>query len=91
MLTSAQLGTYDSVKNNFLKGHLGLDEGYMVQFYASMLSSIVTTTVANPVDVVKTRYMSDKSQRYANIADCILSTYRDGGVRCFFRVISPRT
>lgn len=63
LLTSAQLGTYDSIKNNFLKEYLGLPEGYLVQLYASMLSSIVTATVANPVDVIKTRYMSDISGR----------------------------
>jgi hypothetical protein len=86
MLTSAQLGTYDSIKNNLLKDSLGMSEGTTVQLCASMLSSVVTTTVANPVDVIKTRYMSDAVGKYSGIIHCVTATYRDGGVRCFFRV-----
>ena len=59
-VTSAELGTYDIIKNNILVQFLDFDrEGNSTQFGASFIASIITTTVANPADVVKTRVMND--------------------------------
>ena len=59
-VTSAELGTYDIIKNNILVQLLDFDrDANSTQFGASFLASIITTTVANPADVVKTRVMND--------------------------------
>lgn len=59
-VTSAELGTYDIVKNNILVQIVDLDrEANSTQFGASFIASLITTTVANPADVVKTRIMND--------------------------------
>jgi hypothetical protein len=59
-LTSAQLGTYDTVKNNFLVGHLGFEkDAGSTHLAASLIASVASTTAGNPADVVKTRVMNE--------------------------------
>lgn len=48
MLTSAQLGSYDTIKNNILKKRFGLEEGFGMHFAVSMTVGVITTTAANP-------------------------------------------
>ena len=58
-LTSAQLGSYDVIKNNLLVQTAGLDkEANSTHLLASLVASVVTTTAANPADVVKTKVMN---------------------------------
>lgn len=48
ILTSAQLGSYDTIKNNILINLFGFKEGFLLHFAASMASGLITTTAANP-------------------------------------------
>jgi hypothetical protein len=62
LLTCAQLGSYDVIKNNLLVQRLGLGhEDITTHFAAALIASIVTATAANPPDVVRTRAMNDKT------------------------------
>ena len=66
VLTSAQLGSYDSIKNNILRKNFHLDDGILLHSSSAMLSGIITTTLANPVDVIKSRYLSDGMNNSVN-------------------------
>jgi hypothetical protein len=48
VLTSAQLGSYDTIKNNVLKKWFGLSEGFAMHLSVSMTVGLITTTAANP-------------------------------------------
>lgn len=48
ILTSAQLGSYDTIKNNIMIGFFGIKEGFWLHLSASMASGLITTTAANP-------------------------------------------
>lgn len=48
VLTSAQLGSYDSIKNNVFIDTLKFENGFVVHFWVSLLAGIITTTAANP-------------------------------------------
>ena len=48
VLTSAQLGTYDSIKHNFLIKVMHMKEGILLHFACSMIAGVVTTTATNP-------------------------------------------
>ena len=65
VLTSAQLGSYDTCKNNFAKPLLELEEGIALHLASSLAAAVFTTTASNPFDVVKTRYMCDTTGQYA--------------------------
>ena len=48
VLTSAQLGSYDSIKHNLLMDRAGMQEGFALHLAASMSAGLITTTAANP-------------------------------------------
>ena len=84
-LNSAQLGSYDTIKNNLLIGKLGMKDGFWLHLCSSMTAGVVTTTAANPFDVVKTRFMSDTKRRYRSPLDCALKTLHSEGLSCFLK------
>ena len=62
LLTSAQLGSYDVIKNDLLVRRCELSrDAHTTHFAASLLASLVATTAADPPDVVKTRAMNDRA------------------------------
>ena len=48
VLTSAQIGTYDSVKRNIMMDVFGLEDGFALHLGSSMVAGLVTTTATNP-------------------------------------------
>lgn len=89
VVTSAQLGSYDSIKNNLLIHHLHVEEGFGMHFVASMAAGIITTTASNPIDVIKTRFMADRAGKYTSILHCVKDTYLHEGVKGFFKGWMP--
>lgn len=83
ILTSAQIGSYDSIKNNLLIHHV--EDGVLLHFLSSMIAGIITVTAINPVDVIKSRYMSAEIGKYKSPIDCVKCTYRNDGIKGFFK------
>ena len=80
--SATQLSTYDAAKR-LVTGSLGVSEGSMSQFFsASLLASVITVTVMNPLDVVSTRlYQSaGKATSYSGPLDCAVKTIRSEGL-----------
>lgn len=48
ILNSAQLGSYDTIKNNIMIGYFGFHEGFLLHLCASMASGLITCTACNP-------------------------------------------
>lgn len=48
VVTSAQVGSYDSIKNNLLKRYFHMNDGLLLHFTCSLLAGIITTTASNP-------------------------------------------
>jgi hypothetical protein len=83
-LTSAQLGSYDVIKNNIFVRMFGMDkEANVTHFSASILASVITTTAANPADVVKTRVMNDPNAIVGGPSKHII--WNENGVRGFMK------
>ena len=54
-------------------------------------AGVTTAVLTTPLDVVKTRLMTQGSVRaYAGIADCCLKIAREEGAAAFFRGVGPR-
>lgn len=92
IVTSSQIGTYDSVKNNLLKGYFKFEEGVQLHIISAMIAGISVTLASNPVDVIKSRYMSDAAstgtRRYDSIHDCVRKTYTIDGARGFYKGVT---
>ena len=48
VLTAAQLGSYDIIKNNILIESFNMKEGTALHFICSLLAGVITTTASNP-------------------------------------------
>ncbi|EGV65901.1 hypothetical protein CANTEDRAFT_102320 [Yamadazyma tenuis ATCC 10573] len=57
-------------------------------FSASTVSGLVTSLLTNPVWVIKTRLLSEKS-RYSSMADAIRKIYTEEGVKTFWKGSVP--
>ena len=85
-LTSAQLGSYDVIKNNIFVQMLNFDkESNTTHFSASIIASVITTTAANPADVVKTRVMNDSEAIVGGPSKHLAHIWKVNGVRGFMK------
>jgi solute carrier family 25 (mitochondrial uncoupling protein), member 8/9 len=50
VLTSAQLGSYDSIKHNLCMKVLNIKEGFTLHLAVSMIAGVITTTASNPCE-----------------------------------------
>jgi Mitochondrial carrier protein len=77
VLNSSCLASYDHSKSWMIARQYG-DDGIGTHLFASIVSGLVTTTFANPFDVIKTRIMTDGTnqrdtggaRRYKNAFHC---------------------
>ena len=85
-LTCAQLGSYDIIKNNLLVQSFGMGhEDISTHFAAALIASVVTTTAANPADVVKTRVMNEAGTSSMSSYNHALAIYNNYGVGGFMK------
>lgn len=85
LLTSSQLSSYDHSKHMILSRGLAND-GPLVHIGCGLFSALVTTTVCNPADVLKTRWMNSMGTgMYTGPVDCLVKTVRHDGFACLFR------
>jgi hypothetical protein len=84
-LTSAQLGSYDSCKNNILIKMFGMKEGIGLHLGTSIIAAVITTTASNPFDVIKTKFMCDTSGAYSGLIDCCVKTLKNEGPMAFMK------
>ena len=96
VLNSACLASYDHSKAWLIRTGRGSD-GLGSHLFASLVSGVVTVTVVNPFDVIKTRIMTDGSnavegggrRRYKSSLDCVWQTWRAEGGRAFSKGWTP--
>ena len=81
LMTSCQLASYDGFKT-LLMEKLKLNDVASKQLMASVLASLVATTICSPVDDVKTKLMSSSGQR--SVMQLLRETRQVEGIRWLF-------
>lgn len=81
LMTAAQLASYDVFKS-YLTTRLEMADGITTHVAASLAAGLVATTVCSPVDVVKTRIMTDKS---ISTTECLRRAFRQEGFYWMFK------
>ena len=71
-----------------------MEDGFKLHFIASMFSGFVTAFMTNPIDVIKTRIMSEnvtmnKGLVYASTSTCFLKILKTEGVLGFYKGFMP--
>lgn len=86
LITSCQLASYDGFKN-LLVQQVRLKDVPSTQFLASVLASLVATTICSPLDVIKTKLMSSSGQK--SVLATLQDITRAEGIRWAFRGWTP--
>jgi len=79
LLTASQCAVYDESKRAIVR-YTGADDGVKLHVMASLLSGLVTTTITNPLDVIKTRMFVGKSR---SMVECATDVFKTRGLRGF--------
>ncbi|CAK9082565.1 unnamed protein product [Durusdinium trenchii] len=94
LLTASQVPSYDHAKHTLLDQGL-LKEGYFCHFSCSMLAGVVAAGVTSPVDLAKSRIMTQpvnpetgRGALYVSTFDCLVKTARSDRVMAIFRGFS---
>eukprot|EP01090_Pellita_catalonica_P005093 TRINITY_DN1493_c0_g5_i2.p1 TRINITY_DN1493_c0_g5~~TRINITY_DN1493_c0_g5_i2.p1 ORF type:complete len:221 (+),score=20.37 TRINITY_DN1493_c0_g5_i2:120-782(+) len=83
VVTLGQLAFYDVTKEGFLD-YTSLEDGIAVQFLSSSVAGLVTTILANPVDVVKSR-LQQYPKDFRGVGHCIAKTWKTQGFFAFYK------
>eukprot|EP01135_Chromosphaera_perkinsii_P003085 Nk52_evm32s234 gene=Nk52_evmTU32s234 len=89
LISCAQIGSYDAIKNNLLINQFGVQDGIGLHFASSMLAGLITTAVTTPPDTIKTRVMADGHAKYKGAIDCLMKTVRREGVVSLWKGFLP--
>jgi hypothetical protein len=81
-ITATQLASYDHIKHTFLN-HKILEEGKVLHFITSVIASIISIVVTNPVDVLKTRMMNFPNE--GNMREVAVKVLKQEGWRAFYK------
>ena len=79
ILTAAQCATYDEIKRKGVNLTGWNEKNLATQVTSSMLAGLATTTVSNPIDVVKTRMYVSGGQ-YSGAMACLADVVRKDGM-----------
>ncbi|KAF1335570.1 hypothetical protein FI667_g1197, partial [Globisporangium splendens] len=94
IVNAAELGTYDHSKEWLITTGLVRD-GVFAHTGASFVAGFAGAAASNPIDVIKTRLMSQatdakgKGSLYSGMADCARQTFQEGGVQAFYKGFVP--
>ncbi|EDO50034.1 predicted protein [Nematostella vectensis] len=83
-----ELVVYDSIKGLFLRKQWMADE-FPLHFVSAFGAGFVTTCVASPVDVVKTRYMNSPANTYKSGIDCAVQLFKHNGIFAYYKGFMP--
>lgn len=84
VVTASELVSYDMLKEYILKNKILPDE-LPCHFVSAFGAGFITTCVASPVDVVKTRFMNSPAGQYSGALNCAAKMFREGGPLAFYK------
>ncbi|XP_068927156.1 putative mitochondrial transporter UCP3 [Petaurus breviceps papuanus] len=88
IVNCAEMVTYDMIKEALIDHHL-MTDNFPCHFVSAFAAGFCATVVANPVDVVKTRYINSPPGRYSSTMNCMLKTLRQEGPTAFYKGFTP--
>ncbi|KAF0693935.1 Aste57867_15155 [Aphanomyces stellatus] len=92
IVNAAELGVYDQVKTSLLAYGLVEEGGVGATFGGSLFAGLAGAAASNPVDVIKTRLMTQPSGAaalYDGIWSCARRTFQEEGLGAFYKGFIP--
>ncbi|CAI7576576.1 unnamed protein product [Penicillium manginii] len=87
IMTASQLASYDSFKRLIQKVCDTDEEKPLIHFSASLLASLVATSISSPMDVIRTQLMS--SSKNTSVLEIIRTLMHTEGPKWVFRGWTP--
>ncbi|XP_008289833.1 mitochondrial uncoupling protein 2-like isoform X2 [Stegastes partitus] len=84
LVNCTELVTYDLIKEAILRHNL-LSDNLPCHFVSAFGAGFVTTVIASPVDVVKTRYMNSPPGQYKSAINCAWTMLTKEGPTAFYK------
>lgn len=84
IVSSSELVTYDVFKTWVLK-HGWMEDNVICHFSSAFAAGVVTTIVASPVDVIKTRIMNSGKGVYRGTLHCAQVMLHNEGLTAFYK------
>lgn len=88
LVNCTELVTYDLIKEAILK-HKLMSDNLPCHFVSAFGAGFVTTVIASPVDVVKTRYMNSPPGQYKSAINCSWVMLTKEGPTAFYKGFVP--
>ncbi|KAF6718721.1 Mitochondrial uncoupling protein 2 [Oryzias melastigma] len=88
LVNCTELVTYDLIKEAILRHRL-LSDNLPCHFVSAFGAGFVTTVIASPVDVVKTRYMNSPPGQYRSALNCAWTMMTKEGPTAFYKGFVP--
>ncbi|CAB1348959.1 unnamed protein product [Coregonus sp. 'balchen'] len=88
IVNCSELVTYDIIKELILKYNI-MTDNLPCHFTAAFSAGFITTIVASPVDVVKTRFMNSSAGKYNSAINCAITMMRNEGPKAFYKGFMP--
>ncbi|KAK2918843.1 hypothetical protein Q8A73_003214 [Channa argus] len=88
LVNCTELVTYDLIKEAILKHNL-MSDNLPCHFVSAFGAGFVTTVIASPVDVVKTRYMNSPPGQYKSAINCAWTMMTKEGPTAFYKGFVP--
>lgn len=77
--------TYQWISNQLKTNKISDSQGIVADLIGGGCAGCLAWVSVMPLDVVKNRYQSDTKKMFKDPRDCALKTYRQGGIKMFFR------
>lgn len=88
IVNASELVAYDLIKEKVLRSGM-LRDTFPCHVVSAFGAGFVTTCVASPVDVVKTRYMNSQAGQYKSAISCAGKMFKEGGPMAFYKGFTP--
>jgi len=84
VVNMSELVTYDVIKELILEYGI-FNNNIYCHFTSAFIGGLITTILASPIDVVKTKYMNAQKGVYAGVFSCVKSTFIKEGPLAFYK------
>ncbi|KAJ0061806.1 hypothetical protein NL108_012471, partial [Boleophthalmus pectinirostris] len=84
IVNCSELVTYDFIKDLLLNS-TPMTDTLPCHFVSAFGAGLVTTVIASPVDVVKTRYMNSALGQYGSVLNCAVTMMSKEGPQAFYK------
>ncbi|KAL2098059.1 hypothetical protein ACEWY4_007266 [Coilia grayii] len=88
LVNCTELVSYDLIKEAILKRKL-MSDNLPCHFVSAFGAGFITTVIASPVDVVKTRYMNSPPGQYSGALNCAWTMMTKEGPTAFYKGFVP--